>query len=886
MTLSRISATGRGRIAARLVIEGLEVEFVSGGRRMEKTTSDGRIRVRGLQLEDVVIGASADLMRATLEAQSLTIKIANMDRIAGSRHGRPTQYLTRTPSIKLFLAGDIATSDTTITLRSVVGLDTGGGVVHIGTEAIAYDAIAGNDLTGCTRGHWQTLAQAHFARDGEGLGDAAVTDRPRAIEGRRCYLYLYGDGDDPQGDGTLRWKGIVATEASWSKGVVSFQVDPLTRLLAQPIGGDLAGSVGPRGIKYTNSAPFVVEIVHYPPGAEEVHARAKIDGFWETQEEFVTTLNTMITQALAAASISLGTDASLKAWPRQNAIDIVYVTASSSPVNILVQCSCGYLNTVRRSTSLFAAAHELKWYDESGLPVQRMGDREWSPAVTTRFSFSFPAPVPRGTIGKYAYWIPEHEPADTGFESLENLLPLGGLLALTDTSVVMPHGSEWSSDGGDPRPLRIYSVSGRNVYLLADRVIRPYSGRTSFRIGRSIATGSVVDLLTRLILDSPDTCNAGAMPLIDGNDIIPTTDVDNAVIAEPQAHGRGFYAFEGTEQTLADFVIPELLVIGAYQRLGLTGSIEWDRLRPPLATDPATWTITGEQDAALERAPFGTLAQVIYRLDYDPRKGEWGERTIGFRDVQTASATRTPITLEIAQRSTANGFYAGADEWNTIDREGLRRIAMSAFGFFGSPVTVCVVTLDARFMDARIGDSVSISSALLPDPSDGYSQITSRPGMVVSHALELSSGRVTLGVVFQTEAFVAYNFGLPIEGKTYYGGTSWGLDLTTTGYLYAPDGSPNIGNHLAAGDLVRVSQADTTSTVEVEGVVDAILSPFSVQVTFSSVWTPSTSEWFLRARYSLDYNRGESLARYAHVADAGHHLEFANVDSVPGWTFS
>lgn len=883
MTLTRITATGRGRLAARLVVEGLEAEFVSGGKRMEKTTSDGRIRVRGLQLADVVLGASADLMRATLEATGFEAKIANMDRIAGSRHGRPTQYLTRAPQTKLFLAADIDTTDTTITLRSTTGLASSG-VVHIGTEAIKYTSISGNDLQSCTRGHWQTLAQAHFARDGEGLGDALVTERPRSLDGRRCYLYLYGDGDDPQGDGTLRWKGIVSTEAAWNAGVVSFHVDPLTRLLAQPIGGDLGGAIGVRGIKYTNSAPFVITVIEYPAGAEEKRGSFKIDGFYETQEEFAETINTGLTQALATGSISLGTGARLQANARRDSIEIVYVTATSSPVNVGVFISDGYINVLERSMSLGGLTNPENWYRDDGEWETRMGDRSWSPPVTTRYHYVIPSPVPRGTIGKYAYWIPYHVPADTGFESLENLLPIGGLVAPTEASVLIPQGEEW---GDDPRPLRIYSVSGRNVYLLADRNIRPYNIRTSFEMGRHIASGSVVDLLTQLILDSPDTCNAGAMPLIDGNDIIPTTDVDNAVIAERLAHGRGFYAFE-SEKTLGDFVLPELLVLGAYQRLGLTGSIEWDRLRPPLATDAATWTITDSEiaEAALERAPYGTLAQVRYAMGYDPRTDEWDKRTITFRDVQTTSATRTPITMHIAQLSTSSGYYAAGDDWNTIDREAIKRIAMSACGFFGSPVVVLLLTTDARYMDARIGDSISVSTSLLPDPDDGYSPISSRACMVVSHALEPSSGRVTLGVLMHTEAFVAYNLGILIASQTNTSGNTWTINLTLSGYLYAPDGGADIASHLAVGDLVKVAQADSTSTTEVSGVVDSFTDADTIVVTFSSTWTPSTSEWFLVARDASSYNRGEGLARYAHVADASHLIDYADVSNVSGWVFA
>lgn len=882
MTLARISATGRGKISARLVVEGLGAEFVSAS-RMEKTTADGRVRVRGLQLDDIVIGASADLMRATLEATGFEAKIANLDRIAGSRHGRPTQYLTRTPQTKLFLAADITPTDTTVTLRSVVGLASSG-VVHIATEAIKYTSISGNDLQSCTRGYWQTLAQAHFARDGEGLGDALVTEIPRSLEGRRCYLYLYGDGDDPQGDGTLRWKGIVSTEAAWSGGVVSFHVDPMTRLLAQPIGGDLSGAIGARGIKYTNTAPFVITVIEYPSGAEEKRGTQKIDGFYETQEEFAAAVSTMLTQALSAGSISLGSGARLQAQARQDAIEIVYVTASSSPVNIGVYISDGYQSVIERAISFGGTTSPGHW-SVGGTEIDTMmGDRSWSPPVTTRFSFTIPSPVPRGTLGKYAFWMPYHTPPDTGLESLEYLLPMAGLVAPTEASVLIPHGDEW---GEDPRPISVYSVSGRNAYLRCDRNLVPYNIRTSFEMGRFIASGSVVDLLTQLILDSPDTCNAGAMPLIDGADILPSTDVDAAVVAEPLAHNRGFFAFEG-DGTLGDFVVPELLVIGAYQRLGLTGSIEWDRLRPPLSTDAATWTIDDSAiiSPALERAPHGTLAQVSYSMGYDPRTGEWDKRTITYRDVQTTSATRAPITLKIAQLSTSSGYYTGGDDWNTIDRESIKRLAMSAFGFFGSPVVVLLLTTDARYMDARIGDSIAVSTSLLPDPDDGYSSISSRVGMIVSHALELASGRVTLGIVMHTEAFAGYNLGILVASQTNTSGNTWTIDLTLSGYLYAPDGGADIASHLSVGDVVRVAQADTTSTVEVEGVVDSISDADTVVVTFSSTWTPGTDEWFLVAGDADAYSRGESLARYAHVADVSHLVDYIDVQDVTGWVFA
>lgn len=882
MTLTRITSTGRGRISARLVIEGLGIELVTA-KRMQRTTADQRHRVVGLQIEGMKIGASADLMRASLESQPLEVKIADLDRIAGSRHGRVTQHLLRAPSVRAFLASDITTTQTTIALRSSAQIPPAPGIVHIGTEAIRYATLAGNSLVGCARGYWNTIAQAHFARDGEGLHDALVTDRPLGLEGRRAYLYLYGDGDDPQGDGTLRWRGIVSTEPTWAGGLVSFSIDPITRVMAQPMGGDLAGTITPRGIKYTPSAPFVVDVVHYPSGLEEVRAHVELAGLWETQEAFALDLDAAMASAIVDAGISLGTNASLHAVPRVDSIEIVYITPSSgTPPVIAVYVNDGIQHAVERTMAVHTTSDTV-WYAADGTISTRMGDSSWSPGNTERYSIALWAPVPRGTLGKLMTWDPSHHPPSTGLTSLEYLLPLAGLIIPTEESVLVPQGEGSDSDS---RPIRVYSVSGSDVYLRVDRDMTAYGKTTGYKLGRFLASGTVIDLITTLGLQSPAHCNVGAMPLVYLGDILPTADMDTAATASPLGHGRGFYAFDGSGHTLADFVMPELLVLGAYQRLGLTGAIEWDRLRPPLATDDVTWTIDASQcEAVLQRAPQGTLSQVLYRMGYDPREDDWSKNTIAFRDVQTTSAIRTPITLEIAQLSTSTGYYAPGDDWWTVDRDALRRTATAAFGLFGAPTYVCVMTVDARYMDARIGDSVSLTSPLLPDPTDGYSAINSRAGMVVSHELELLTGRVTLGVLLSVEPFVGYNLGLPVSGQTNTSGNTWALTLTTSGYLYDPEGSPTVSSVVSAGTLVRLTEADSATPTEVTATIVSVDGAAAVTVEVDSTWTPGSSTWYLRARAASSYARGESLARWCHVADDGHQIAWSD-ETAAGWQFA
>ena len=59
------------------------------------------------------------------------------------------------------LNGGINASDTTIALNSTSGFTSGGGFVKIGTEIIEFTGISANNLTGCTRGVWQSTAATH-----------------------------------------------------------------------------------------------------------------------------------------------------------------------------------------------------------------------------------------------------------------------------------------------------------------------------------------------------------------------------------------------------------------------------------------------------------------------------------------------------------------------------------------------------------------------------------------------------------------------------------------------------------------------------------------------------------------------------------------------------
>src|SRR5690606_8968972 len=125
------------------------------------------------------------------------------------------------------------------TVKSTVGFSVDD-EVHIGTEAMLVETVTSATVLRVFRQRWMTTLQKHFAGDGDRLSYAIVTNRPRSLEGRVWFLYAYGEGDDPQGNGTLITRGIVATEPQASNPTTwTITLDPITRCLDQPFGADL-----------------------------------------------------------------------------------------------------------------------------------------------------------------------------------------------------------------------------------------------------------------------------------------------------------------------------------------------------------------------------------------------------------------------------------------------------------------------------------------------------------------------------------------------------------------------------------------------------------------------------------------------------------------------
>lgn len=852
MSLARLKATGRGRIHMRVTIEGLPLQFVST-RAMQRTLSDGRARIAGLKTEGISLGARADLRAARLEAKGIELKLLDLDRLPGSRHGRLTRELWQRPTAETFLAAEAAPADTTLTVYDATVFPTSG-VVHIGTEAILYTGTTATTLTGCTRGAWDTIAQRHFVADGEGIGDARVTDRPQGVEGRRVYVTLYGDGDDPQGNGHARWRGVCATDLRWDNGTWTVGVDPITRLFSQPLGSDSSDEVRLRGIHYDVAHPWVLLIQQPSTG---LSATASVVGFFETERDFTTAATSAIATALARAGISLGVSGSLVVAPIVGGYRITYTAHSSgSPHHLVVTQSPVFVPSPDGYEMVSLRAG-------SSLEMTTLVDLQ--PVDGGAAYISIGAGFPRGAIGQRNAYAPPGLFGDDDWSWTRIYLAAYS---------VPGAGSALAIKNGDVE--EVFTVASADAGTRSVRIVHPgfskkFDERSLFSVGAALGRGNVVDLLTNILAVSPDNANAGTMPLLGMTDITWTQDVVDALESAPLCNGRTWVAFDQT--TLADVIEPELIALGAYMRLSLSGQIQIDMLRPALSTDAAAWTIDDSQamGATIERGGFGTLGLVRYRFEYDPREDEW-RRTLSVRDVQNASATRAPIETTIEQRSmgVGGGISSGGEVYAGIPPtlESIQRIAVNQFAFFGTDYSVINLGSDPRLMDARIGDVVALTSSMLPDTSDGTSKIDARGVRIVRQELSVETGRVELELLLHSESFAGYHFGALIQSASVVSGFTY--DITPhDGYS---DGDRTA--HLYAGMAVVAVEGDSATPASVSGTVVSIVSVNVVRVAFASA--PSfTGDWVLRADIASLYDETSEGAALVFVADSVARIDFA-----------
>lgn len=847
MTLARIKSTGRGKIEARVAVDGWPYEFVTS-RALERTAADGRVRIRGLRLDTLRKSARADLMRASLRAEGFSVVVEDV-----TRANRATLALGKRPALTTWLtpAGASVTDTTTPLLCADTTGWPASGYAHVGTEAFSYSGLTATSFTGCARGIWGTVAQYHFAPDGAGLSYPRITEIPQSLEGRRVRVYLYGDGDDKQGDGTLEVFGTASTDRKYADGAWTFAVDPITRLLDQEVGGDLEADVPIRGIYYPWNAPLWIGLTADNIGRS---AMVRVKGFFADQYAFCVAVTAAIATAVSGWPWAAGSSITAQVVDASSAWALVY-TVGTGPGTV-ADVTLG--SVAARSMSDLDAFEAAMWRGDDGVPVSPSAGfvagrvyRQLITATVPRAAVGGPSPRERGIESAGL------EPDETA-ASIRRVY-LGGLVVPTsDMSVVMT----------DPEagPLNVNGSSVGDRYIKVATGFRILGSATRLKFGRGIGTGSIEAFRATLVAQSHTVANAGAMPLITGTDWEYGADAVEAS-AGTRIGNRRFSFFQGVK--MREVVEAELRAIGCYMRLSASGAMQISRVRPVLATDSSVMTfdestIIGRPK--VERAAWGYIASVIYRTGYDPIEDEWSG-SVQVRDVAITSPTRIAAELEIAQKSLAIEGDPPPD--------AVARAAMPILGLFGGPYDVVTLEVSYRAMSIRIGDACLITHPLMPN-AEGTLGVVAYPGMVTGYDFRLDSGGGSVEILVHGQRFAGYAPGFRVASQALVAGNTWDITLTLTGYTDATA----IATILAVSDLIRVTEQDTATPAEVSGTVDSFQSATVVRVTFGAAWTPGIVEWCLRARASTAYvDVTTGLGRYAYVAESTRRVDYLTTDA-------
>lgn len=138
------------------------------------------------------LSTRVDPYRGTWSTSSISLKLDRSSRLAA--------LLLYTPAETPYIIGAVSAASTSITVNfslATVAYPADGSVIYVGDEAILLGTRSGAIYTGCTRGHWGTIAAAHDA------GDALFASNPYLYR-RRARVIHHTDGTDE----TI-WQGLV-----------------------------------------------------------------------------------------------------------------------------------------------------------------------------------------------------------------------------------------------------------------------------------------------------------------------------------------------------------------------------------------------------------------------------------------------------------------------------------------------------------------------------------------------------------------------------------------------------------------------------------------------------------------------------------------------------
>lgn len=838
-------ARGRGKFRVRVVIEGWPYILVDDA-SLVRTTSDGRQQIVGLDPRTLRIAASADLAFARIREQEMTLEVADV------RPGRKaTLAFAKAPTASTDLADDLTDTATTVEVFDTTGFQTSG-VIHIGREAIAYTNKTGTSFTGCTRGYWDTIAQAHFIGDGERLQYPEVTDLPRSLRDRRVYVYLYGSGEPAASAGTRRWAGVARSDLDYEKGIWRFSVEPITRVLEQQLGGDLEEPIPIRGIYLPATGALRFDLSRWDGpslgGSSALTsdvATIRRSGFWRDNVAICADINTEI--AAAVAGWGWGTGADLRAEPvGTQGYRFIYRTASSGTVHYvgISGWNSGY-DPLRRTfgregispVDAFTRVdgHYGVWLDGAGQVAETL-------LTDSVYEMIIDAPVPRAWVGRAVagFEDPSRPENDSGRLYLGgSVVPSPAMLA-----VVRPEGGEGGDSEETWSEIAEYDATNRWIKLryvaggIGGIALGPQSRVRLLRVlARGVDVGGLID---QLVLDSPDFANTGAMPLLGPSDFDPSAgrwdELRDAIASLGLGASRTYVAVGGV--TLGELLEEELKLVGCYLALDGQGRMVVKRLDLGLLTDTTVATFDAQtmkgDPPATSKNSEGMLSEVIIRQGWDPEEDRYRGLTIRVRNVTGPSAIGG--VLEIRPKSRTGGVIYSDRDPVEVQPEDATTLAQAVLGLFGGPYYTISMEGGLERFEVQIGDSVLVTAADVPN-ADGSLGVTLKVARVTGYDWSPFEAKGVVHLLAHDRRIGGYAPAFLVSGFSNVSGNRWLVNVSTAAYT-----SGDATTWFAEGDEVRVVQRNTRTPTRLSGTVFSV-SAAALIVDFDGVWSPAGLDW-------------------------------------------
>lgn len=907
MTWARLLATGQGKAEFRIAIEGCPIEFVTHARlkRTAIPSTDVTERANGLKRDGIRVVERLDIGKAEMRLDGMSLKIADIG-------GRATYAFARMPARVTHLLAEVnSTSDpVNVDVASTTGFSADDHI-NINTESLRIASVTSGTRFSCRRAKYQTNAQKHFTENGFTMRVPEVTDIPPTLEGRRIWVYAYGENDSTSGDGSQIFLGVVRADPRLAEmGVWEIPVDGIDKLLLQDIGYDsLNPKLLPRGIYHSWGNPFVLYALEEDPGATYP---IKLIDFYNDQDEFVAALDA----ALITETSTFTYGGTLRATKLdEKTVKIIYTTGPSTAAACVVALN----PQLRDDFDNNLDGGNTYWYSNvNGAKVDNH-----SLSTNNSYYALMDSPCPRGVL--YAsyntrtgtgYSNDESDPTQSAlfpgnrfyFDGATNLAALPIVSAIVAGANVDVATSRRRNEIAPvwPTTWRVTNVEASERYVEFNptdminttdtfpageggllQLWVPYETERPFEITLTSSTSTnarnVADFLDTLVDDSKDYINLGIMPFLttdDYNQSLSEAQMDPAIANRTWARDRGYGL--ANRKSLAAIIAQELKLIACFPCLDVNGKIRIRKLTQPSSSAPTVWAITSANTLVSdppkwERNALGLVNTFSYQGGYSFSEDKPTTIPITIRDVSGFGITRISKEMKVTPFST---------DPKTISANDVETMSSEYFGTLGYPYIVINVTVPMTlFTSALVGTYGTIASNLLPDITDGTRGFsTALIGMVIGRDWDLARGQGQLEIYVPIARVSGYTPAVVITAASNTSGNNWTLTVRDYNYddaanttYYAENGLTTA--YFPVGTRILIYQWDDDTPSTVAGVVTSVAST-TIGVTTDGTWTTggsmsATNAWVLGYNVASDSALTDAQKLYAYIAGSDMRIDFS-----------